>query len=86
MATVDTEVESIESDLERRIKIFLAGQGVAALRRIAVSATGGTVKLGGRVHSFYEKQLCLNCCQHVAGVIRVIDEIDVEERATERPR
>ena len=86
MATVDTKVESIESDLESRIRIFLAEQGVAALRRIAVSATGGTVNLCGRVHSFYEKQLCLNCCQHVAGVIRVIDEIEVEEKAIRRPR
>jgi osmotically-inducible protein OsmY len=86
MVTLDTAVEPVAGDLERRIRIFLAGQGVSALRRIAVSASGGTVKLCGHVHSFYEKQLCLNCCQHVAGVIQVIDEIEVEEKATGRPR
>ena len=73
-------------DLETRIRIFLAGQGVAALRRITVSANGGTVTLCGRVGSFYEKQLCLNCCRHVAGVIQIIDEIQVQDRAAARPR
>jgi osmotically-inducible protein OsmY len=83
---LDTAVESADADLEKRTRIFLAQKNVSAFRRIAVSVSEGTVRLRGRVRSFYEKQLCLNCCQHVAGVIRVIDEIDVEERATERPR
>jgi hypothetical protein len=86
MAILDTAVETADGDLERRTRIFLAGQGVSALRRITVSASGGALKLCGRVHSFYEKQLCLNCCQHVAGVIRVVDEIEVEKKATGRPR
>ena len=86
MAILDAEIETADGDLERRTRIFLAGQSVSALRRIVVSASGGAVKLRGRVHSFYEKQLCLNCCQHVAGVIRVIDEIKVEEKASGRPR
>jgi hypothetical protein len=29
------------------------------------------------VDSFYHKQLCLNCCQRVAGVVRLIDQIHV---------
>jgi osmotically-inducible protein OsmY len=83
---LDTAVESVDADLERRIRIFLAQKNVSALQRIAVSASEGTVKVRGRVRSFYEKQLCLSCCQHVAGVIRVIDEIEVEDRTVERPR
>ncbi len=86
MATLDTAVERADGDLERRTRIFLAQKNVSALRGITVFASDGTVKLRGRVCSFYEKQLCLNCCQHVAGVIQVIDEIEVEDRATQRPR
>ena len=86
MATLDTAVEKVDGDLERRTRILLSQQNVAALRRISVSASGSTVKLRGRVGSFYEKQLCLSCCQHVAGVMQVIDEIEVEDKATQRPR
>jgi osmotically-inducible protein OsmY len=86
MEILNTAVESVDADLERRIRIFLAQKNVSALQRIAVSASKGTVRVRGRVHSFYEKQLCLNCCQHVAGVIRVIDEIEVEAATSKRPR
>jgi osmotically-inducible protein OsmY len=86
MEILDTAVETVDADLEGRIRIFLAQKNVSALQRIAVSASEGTVRVRGRVHSFYEKQLCLNCCQHVAGVIRVIDEIEVENKASGRPR
>ena len=86
MTTLDTVAEAVDGDLESRTRIFLARQKVSALRRIAVSASGGVVKLRGRVQSSYEKQLCLNCCQYVAGVIRVIDEIEVENKASGRPR
>ena len=86
MATLDTAVEKVDSDLEKRTRIFLARQNYSALRRIAVSASQGTVKLRGHVGSFHEKQLCLNCCKHVAGVMRVIDEIEVERKVTRRPR
>ena len=48
-----------------------------ALRRILVEVQNGTVVLKGRVQSFYERQLCLSCCQRVAGVVRLIDQIEV---------
>jgi osmotically-inducible protein OsmY len=86
MEILDTAVETVDADLEGRIRIFLAQKNASALQRIAVSASEGTVRVRGRVHSFYEKQLCLNCCQHVAGVIRVIDEIEVEAATPKRPR
>jgi osmotically-inducible protein OsmY len=85
MVTLDKAVEKIDSDLERRIRIFLARHNFSALRHVTVSASQGTVKLRGRVGSFHEKQLCLNCCQHVADVMRVIDEIEVEYKVTKRP-
>jgi len=86
MATLDTAVETRDGNLESRVRVFLEQRNFLTLRRIAVSANNGTVKLHGRVRSFYEKQLCLNCCRHVAGVVQIIDEIDVENEATERPR
>lgn len=71
-------VSSSDYDLERRVVNFLLGRNPLALRGIRAEAHGGVVTLHGRVHSFYHKQLCLSCAQHVAGVIRLVDAIEVE--------
>ena len=48
-----------------------------ALRGIRVAVENGTVILRGDVHTFYQKQLLLNCRSRVPGVTRVIDEVRV---------
>lgn len=85
MATPDTAVETIDDDLECRVRVFLNQRNVLALRHIKVSANNGIVNLHGHVRSFYEKQLCLNCCRHVAGVVQIVDEIDVDDLPNEQP-
>ncbi len=66
-----------DRDLERRVMNFLVGRQVPSLRQIAVEADRGTVILRGRVYSFHHKQLCINCCTRVAGVLRLVDELTV---------
>ena len=82
MRTVTTEANvnftaTADRDLERRIVNYLAGRHVPGLRHLAVQADNGTVTLRGRVHSFYEKQLSHSCCRRVAGVVKLIDAVDV---------
>jgi len=72
------ELVTGDSDLKRRVENYLVGRKVSSLRRIRVDASNGTVKLRGRVGSYYEKQLCIHCCRRVAGVIQLVDEVDVE--------
>ena len=64
-------------ELERRVTIFLAQRNVQSLRLIRVAAKNGTIILTGKVQTFYERQLCLSCCQRVAGVLHLVDEIEV---------
>ena len=66
-----------DRDLKRRVVNYLVGRGVPNLRRIRVDADGGTVTLSGRVNSFYHKQLCIHCSRRVAGVMELIDQIEV---------
>ncbi|HEV2970326.1 MAG TPA: BON domain-containing protein [Pirellulales bacterium] len=66
-----------DRDLQQRILNYLFGQHVSDLRFLAVEARRGVVTLRGRVHTFHQKQLCLNCCQRVAGVVRINDQIEV---------
>jgi len=74
----ETSNSALDRDLEHRVISFLRQSGIATLRRVTVEASAGTVTLYGRVHSFYQRQLCLQCCQRVAGVIRLVDRIEVE--------
>jgi osmotically-inducible protein OsmY len=66
-----------DRDLERRVTSFLATRHVPGLRNLEVEAQNGVVTVSGQVLTFYEKQLCNQCCRRVAGVLELINEVDV---------
>ena len=72
-----SEARSHEADLRQRVLLFLASSNVPGLRHVAVDVEGDTVILNGRVNSFYEKQLAAECSRRVAGVIHVVDLLEV---------
>jgi len=63
--------------LEDRVMRFLEAKHVPALRYLEVKAQAGIVTLTGRVYTFYEKQLCNQCCRRVSGVRQLVNEVDV---------
>jgi osmotically-inducible protein OsmY len=65
-----------ERDLEQRVELYLAATR-PELARIGVRASGGTVRLTGRVGSFYLRQLAQAAAKRVAGVQFVADDIEV---------
>jgi hypothetical protein len=71
--------ESANRELERRVIATLTARNFPGLRRLTVNADGGTVTIAGRVRTFYEKQLAQHLARHVAGVIRLRDDILVAE-------
>lgn len=75
--TISTTTHRV--DLKRRIESFLAGRNLPGLRQLNVRVDDGVVLLSGRVRSFYEKQLANHCCRRVAGVLEVIDSVDVTD-------
>jgi osmotically-inducible protein OsmY len=70
---------SADRELEKRVVSFLAGRHVPGLRHVQVRARDGVVTLSGQVKSFYEKQLCGDCCRRVAGVVTFVDEVNVAD-------
>jgi hypothetical protein len=72
-----------DRDLERRVSAFLAERSVPALRRIYVHSRQGVVTLRGHVQTFYEKQLSRSVARRVAGVVQLVD--DVEVASDQRP-
>jgi osmotically-inducible protein OsmY len=79
---VTVQSEPADRDLERRVTNYLVGRHVSGLRRLEVEAHNGIVTVRGRVQSFYEKQLCHDCCRRVAGVVQFIDAVDVAQPRT----
>jgi osmotically-inducible protein OsmY len=77
----DPEVPATEADcgLEQRVIRFLETKHVPGLRHLAVKARGGIVKLSGRVHTYYEKQLCNQCCGRVPGLQELVNSVEVIE-------
>lgn len=80
-------VEFTEDELlARNVRNFVLGRIQPATNHVDVEADGGTVTLRGRVGSFYQKQLWLHGAKQVAGVRRVIDELDVVRSSRELVR
>ncbi|MBI3461681.1 MAG: BON domain-containing protein [Planctomycetes bacterium] len=78
MASHDLSHETqSDRELSRRIASYLVSRHVPGARWLEIESQGGVVTLRGIVRSFYQKQLCIHCCQRVAGVIRVQDDLQV---------
>ncbi|MFM7115480.1 MAG: BON domain-containing protein [Planctomycetota bacterium] len=73
-------VDYPDDDLRKRIESFLRSRHFSALRNLEVSVAGGVATLKGEVGSFYEKQVALDACRRVAGVLCTVDQMQVEQR------
>ena len=69
-----------DTDVRKRVSNFLQNKNFPAFRNIKVVVHHGTVTLTGNVCSYYEKQVALNTCRRVAGVLAIIDKLDVAEQ------
>jgi osmotically-inducible protein OsmY len=64
-------------DLEYRVRLFLQQRRVTQGARLRLEADRGVVILRGHVASFHQRQLIHTLARHVAGVVQVIDELQV---------
>lgn len=72
----DLDIVNRDDDLARRVKLYLTAVRTE-LGKLNVWANSGTVQLAGPVGTFYARQLAISAAMRVAGVQRVIDDIDV---------
>jgi hypothetical protein len=81
-----TPIQTDDVELAKRIVSFLFERHVAGLDQININVTGGVVTLFGHVPSAYDKFLCVECCRHVAGVVRIYDALELGSgSSTRRP-
>src|SRR5262245_59082288 len=79
-----SSADSADSELKRRVRTFLSTQHRPGLRKLEVEVSKGTVTLRGRVATFYEKQLSGQLARRVAGVVRLVDDVIVNEVRLDR--
>jgi hypothetical protein len=65
-----------DRELQLRVRSFLSTR-LPQSSRLRIKADNGVVTVQGTHTSFYHKQLCINCCQRVAGVVQLIDRTNV---------
>ena len=68
---------STDIELERRLTNFLYQRHVPDVDCVWLDARGGVVVVSGELPSQHAKWLCIECCRRVAGVVKIIDEVEV---------
>ena len=71
--------EHQDLDLENRVSRYLDSQHFPSFKKLSIEAERGCVTVVGTVCSFYERQVAISSCQQVAGVLKLIDQIVVDE-------
>jgi len=66
-----------DADIVLRLGFTLAAWQRAAWRAVRLKSQNGVVRLEGVLPTFHDRQLILAVAQHVAGVLRVEDELVV---------
>jgi osmotically-inducible protein OsmY len=65
----------IRSDLEWRIRACLRERLPGLNGDVYITVIGGTAAVRGTVRSLHDKSTCIECCRHVPGVLRVVDDL-----------
>lgn len=66
----------VDGDLAKKVQLFLSANH-RGFRQVIVRAEGETVRLAGAVDSFYLRQTAVTLVKRLAGVRRVVDDLEV---------
>jgi osmotically-inducible protein OsmY len=64
-------------DLQYRVALFLQQHRLSSGSRLSIEAHRGVITLAGQVPSFHQRQLIYSFARRVAGVVQVIDQLEV---------
>ncbi|HRX77538.1 MAG TPA: BON domain-containing protein [Pirellulaceae bacterium] len=67
-----------DDDLKTRLVNFLHSRRVPGREFVRLNVHSGTVIVRGLLQSTHAKWLCIECCRHVAGVIKLVDELVID--------
>ncbi len=66
-----------DDELEGQLRAMLAIRHLPSLNRISVRVVDAVIFLGGTVMTYFERNVCEECCRQIPGVAGVCNEIEV---------
>jgi osmotically-inducible protein OsmY len=81
-----TDHQSSSRELLQRVDLAIKGNPHLSKHRVFCQEESGIVVLHGRVGSFFQKQMAQETLKRMAGVEKVINELEVDWMASVRPR
>ena len=75
--TVEPNSSISDIELERRATAYLRSRSFSSFRALTVQSHRGVVTVTGRLPTFHERQVAQATCRRVAGVLKVVDAIEV---------
>ena len=75
--TPASQIRFRDEDVSQRIASYLSHQGVECLKDLEIEVHDGVVTLSGLVADNQQRQMAVNSCQRVAGVLQLIDQLEV---------
>jgi osmotically-inducible protein OsmY len=70
-------IDRASHELQDRVALFLQQRQVTLGGRVVVEAHRGVVTISGQLPTYYQRQLVHTFTRRVAGVVQVIDQIEV---------
>lgn len=72
-----------DEDLLRRVRLSVERSRLHGLRLIDIEVNGDTVVLSGEVVTLHQKQLATALVRRVAGVVKVVNRLEVQNSRQE---
>ncbi|MGA0038839.1 MAG: BON domain-containing protein [Pirellulales bacterium] len=66
-----------DDEIEEQLRTMLAIRHLPSLNRIAIRVVDGVVFLAGSVMTYFERNVCEECCRQIPGFAGVCNEIVV---------
>src|SRR5687768_8704160 len=73
-----TVLQSHDNELKNRILTCIHSLRIVRVEGLQVRVAGGIATVCGRLRSTRDYDLCLQFCRRVPGVVRIVDELEVD--------
>ncbi len=77
MHVSNRRIDFFDDDVQWRVESYLGRQHFPGIRGLEVQVDDGVVTVTGQVDNFHQRQVAVNACRRVAGVLKLVDEIQV---------
>ncbi len=66
-----------DDEVAGQVRAMLAVRHLPSLERIIVEVSDSVIRLGGSVMTYFERNVCEECCRQIPGIVAIHNEIHV---------